>query len=258
MSEVVSEADLNAYIDDQLDNMRRLAVEDYLARNPQLASRVMADLRARDSLRLVLHAPMRAAEGATVEAAARLKHRMMWRSFIGKLRKVAAVGLFMTIGWFAREEVKFLHPGDMETVDEAPVFVADALIAYRTEQMRAEMETPSAQLSYDPAAIEARMNIRIPQLPPNWSVNDVQIFPSHEGGSVEASIVAESLGRISMFAERMDSDRVLPPTLASNGAETTIYWQSGHEAVALTATGSRRPLQRAGWALFANAVTAKP
>ena len=75
MSDPVSEADLNAYVDDQLEIVRRLAVERYLTGNPRLAARVIADLRARDALRLVLRTPMRAAEGRTIEAAGRLKQQ---------------------------------------------------------------------------------------------------------------------------------------------------------------------------------------
>ena len=68
----------------------------------------------------------------------------------------------------------------------------------------------------------------------------MQVFPSHEGGSVEASIIAASLGRISMFAAHVDSDQLQPPAMARNSAETTVYWQKGHEAIALTATGAGR------------------
>ncbi len=253
MSEAVSESDLNAYVDDQLDIMRRLEVEDYLAHNPQLASRVIADLRVRDALKLVLHAPMRAPEAPTIEAATKLKNRMVWRFLIDKLRKVAAIVLFIGIGWLAHEGAGVLHLGTGDTAGEAPVFVADAIIAHRTEQMRRKMETQSHPLTYDPAEIAARMNIEIPKLPSDWAVKDVQIFPSREGDSVEASIVAASLGRVSMFAAHVDSDQLKPPAVASNGAETTVYWQSGHEAVALTANGSGASLQRAGWELFSSA-----
>jgi anti-sigma factor RsiW len=247
----VSESDLIAYVDDQLDIMRRLAVEDYLARNPQLASRVIADLQARDALRLVLRSPMRPPEGPTIEAANKIRNRMRWRRITDALRKVAAVGLFIGIGWFARGETGLLRFGGIEAGDSAPVFVADAIIAHRTEQVRRQMETQSHHQNYDPAEIEARLNIKIPALPSDWAVNDVQVFPSQEGGSVEASINAASLGRISMFAARVDTDRLQPPAMAKHDAETTVYWQKGHEAIALTTTGSVRPLQRVGWALFA-------
>jgi anti-sigma factor RsiW len=256
MSEVVSEADISAYVDDQLDIMRRLAVEEYLARNPQLASRVLSDLRARDALRVVLRAPMRPAERPTIEAATRLKNRMRWRRIADMLRKAAAIVLLIGIGWLAHGEMGLSLIGGSEAGVDPPIFVADAIIAHRTEQMRRQMETQSHHQLYNPAEIEARLNIRIPDLPADWAVNDVQIFPSQEGDSVEASIMAASLGRISMFAARMETDQLQPPALARHGAETTVYWQAGHEAIALTTTGTARPLQRAGWTLFAS--TMKP
>lgn len=253
MSEAVTETDLNAYVDDQLDLVRRLQVEDYLAHNPRLAARIIADLRARDALRIVLRASMRPAEGPTIDAAARLKCRMRWRRIAETLRRVAAIGLLVGIGWFAHDGARLLSLIGPASGAAAPVFVADAIIAHRTEVVRRQMAETRSQI-YNPAEIKARLNIRIPELPANWTVRDVQVFPSHEGDSVEASIVAAALGRVSMFAEHMDTDRVQPPALASHGAERTIYWQSGHQAIALTTSGPSRPLQRVGWALFANAI----
>ncbi len=46
-NEPISQYDLHAYVDDQLDAARRIAVEDYLARHPKRAAEVMADLRSR-------------------------------------------------------------------------------------------------------------------------------------------------------------------------------------------------------------------
>ena len=48
MSDPITEADLLAYIDDQLDPARRIEVEEYLARDPDAAARVMADLSDRE------------------------------------------------------------------------------------------------------------------------------------------------------------------------------------------------------------------
>ncbi|MCE7077887.1 anti-sigma factor, partial [Bordetella bronchiseptica] len=48
--EPVTEIDLNAYVDGQLDPARRIEVEDFLSRHPEEAMRVMADLRQRDAL----------------------------------------------------------------------------------------------------------------------------------------------------------------------------------------------------------------
>jgi anti-sigma factor RsiW len=57
MSDPITEADLLAYVDDQLDVARRIEVEDYLAGNPAKAAEVMADLKDRDALRLAFSSP---------------------------------------------------------------------------------------------------------------------------------------------------------------------------------------------------------
>lgn len=50
MSDPITEIDLLAYVDDQLDPARRIEVEDYLAGHPEAAMQVMIDLKHRDSL----------------------------------------------------------------------------------------------------------------------------------------------------------------------------------------------------------------
>src|SRR3546814_6420800 len=50
----VSEVDLCAYVDGQLDIARRIEVEDYLARHPDAAAALMADLKSSDAMRLAL------------------------------------------------------------------------------------------------------------------------------------------------------------------------------------------------------------
>ena len=52
MTDPITETDLHAFVDGQLDVARRIEVEDYLAGHPEIAARVMADMRARDALAL--------------------------------------------------------------------------------------------------------------------------------------------------------------------------------------------------------------
>ena len=74
MTDPITEVDLHAFIDDQLLPERRLDVEDHLARRPEVAARVMADLRARDALKLAFgQAPMRKPTRLVLEAARRLE-----------------------------------------------------------------------------------------------------------------------------------------------------------------------------------------
>jgi anti-sigma factor RsiW len=58
MSDPITGADLLAYVDDQLDPAKRIEVEEHLARAPDAAAQIMADLKDRDSLRLLHAAPL--------------------------------------------------------------------------------------------------------------------------------------------------------------------------------------------------------
>ncbi|MGO7465393.1 anti-sigma factor, partial [Rhizobium ruizarguesonis] len=48
------DADLNAYVDGELDVARRIQVESYISENPAIAAKVMADLSVRGEMRLAL------------------------------------------------------------------------------------------------------------------------------------------------------------------------------------------------------------
>ena len=52
--DTIIDTDLDAYVDNQLDAAGRLRVETWLARNPDAAARVMADLGMRTTLKLAL------------------------------------------------------------------------------------------------------------------------------------------------------------------------------------------------------------
>src|SRR3954466_14186555 len=105
MSDPVTEADLLAYVDDQLAPTRRIEVEEYLARDPEAAARVMADLKDRDALRLIHAAPLpRPAEGL-FEAAGRLERSLAWQDLSLKLRRIAAMVTLIGFGWFAHGQV---------------------------------------------------------------------------------------------------------------------------------------------------------
>lgn len=68
MNEPISDIDLNAYVDGELDAQRRIEVEAYLEANPDEAARVMHDMRVRDEIRLFIAGP--AVEKAEPELAA--------------------------------------------------------------------------------------------------------------------------------------------------------------------------------------------
>lgn len=250
MTSLVSENDLNSYVDGELEPARLLVVEDYLARNPQVAARVMADLRSRDVLRMALGTALRRAPRQTVDAAGRLETGMFWRGMITRFRKVAAVGFLIAVGWFAHDESGLLHISGSEAAPVPPAFLEDALQAHRTEIIRSRMASQSHSQSYDRDEIFASTRIEMPSLPPAWQVTDVQVFPSHQGASVEAAVQTGSLGRVSLFAAHVDNNVTIQLTMTRNGNDTTFYWQKGSLLFAITGEKAGRPLRRAAHAIF--------
>jgi anti-sigma factor RsiW len=85
----------------------------------------------------------------------------------------------------------------------------------------------------------------MPELPKDWKVSDVQIFPSEFGPSVEMAIREPDGKRLSLFAVRPGAFAVQPVShLALDNAEAA-YWQIGEVAYALIASDKDLELDRA-------------
>ncbi len=244
MSDPITEADLLAYVDDQLDPARRIEVEEHLAHNPDAATRVMADLKDRDTLRLLHAAPLPRPAEPMLAAATRLERALAWRELGLKLRRMAAVVALVGFGWFAHGQVG-LGISDSEASPKPPAFVEDALHAHETALVRARMVSQPETAAYDPAEILTETGIRLPALPEGWQVRDAQVFPSRDGQSVEIAVDAGELGRVSLFAAYVPVFNVIDPTVARSGEEKTVYWQTGQLAYALTGAGSDKAIERA-------------
>ncbi|MXQ14084.1 anti-sigma factor [Microvirga makkahensis] len=244
MSDPVTEADLLAYVDDQLDPARRIEVEEHLAHDPEAAARVMADLKDRDALRLLHAAPLPRPAEPVLAAASRLERALAWQEFWQRLRRVAAVAALVGFGWFAHGQVG-LSVTDSAASPKPPAFVEDALHSHETGLLRARMISQPEVEAYDPAEILTETGIRLPALPDDWQVLDAQVFPSRYGHSIEIVVDAGGLGRVSLFAAQAPVFDVIAPTLASFDTAKAVYWQTGPLAYALTGTGSAIALERA-------------
>jgi anti-sigma factor RsiW len=244
MSDPITEADLLAYVDDQLDPARRIEVEEYLAHAPEAAARVMADLKDRDALRLLHAAPLARPSEPMLRSAVRLERALIRQEFGLKLRRIAAVAALIGFGWFAHGQVG-LGVTDSEASPKPPAFVEDALHSHETGLLRARMVSQPEVEAYDPAEILAETGIRLPSLPKNWQVRDAQVFPSRYGHSIEIAIDAGDLGRVSLFAAQTPVFNVIAPTSARFEKATAVYWQTGQLAYALTGTTSDKSLERA-------------
>lgn len=241
----VIEADLDAYVDDQLDVGRRIEVEAFLAARPEAAARVMADLRTRDELRVALAGAREMPRPATGEAARRLERGLARDRILRTFQRAAAVAAFVAAGWLANEIAGPMSVTKVVASTPPPVYVEDAIRAHGTSVLRASMNSQPEVRDYDPVEIRSATAIVMPNLPGDWDVRDVQIYPSRFGPSVEMAVGTEEFGLVSLFAVRPGTFDVVRPTLAPAGEAWAAYFQIGEVAYALVAAGDPRKLERA-------------
>ncbi|WP_102958059.1 anti-sigma factor family protein [Mangrovicella endophytica] len=229
----ITDADLTAYVDGQLELARRVEVEAYLSTHAGEAMQVMADLRLRNELRAALLAAPLPISVRTGEAASRLERSLKRRVVVRRVARAAVLVLLLGAGWFAHDEFNALSVRSSVAAAPPPAFVADAIRSHRTSEIRADMSSQVESAAYDPAEILSATAIRIPALPKDWKVRDVQVFPSTFGPSLEVSIAAPDAADLSLFAVRPGSFDVLRAATASDGDTTAAYWQVGEVAYAL-------------------------
>ena len=102
-----------------------------------------------------------------------------------------------------------------------------------------------------PSAIETATGIRLPVLPEDWRVSDVQVFPSRHGTGVEITAQAAGLGEVSLFATHRRGSG--PATEIAGAADgTAVTWNGEHCAYALSGSRDEAALRRAAAALAAS------
>lgn len=242
--EPISDFELHAYVDDQLDMPRRIEVEGYLACNPKAAARIMADLRSRDTLRLALGAPPAHQKPDTFDAARRLE-RSLTRARLGRqVRRAATAATLVAAGWFIHAQLSPFGVAESEASPPPPAYVEDAVQSHRIALLRAGMRSQIGMPDYDREEIRSATGVVMPPLPDRWRVLDVQVFPSRDGPSVEMAVQAGDLGTLSLFAVRTGHARDVEPAFAQIGDERVVHWRTGELAYALTGSAPARNLER--------------
>ncbi|ALN72769.1 anti-sigma factor [Aureimonas sp. AU20] len=236
----VLEADLVSYVDDRLAPLRRIEVEAHLATRPDEAARIMADLRLRDELRLALVAPEAPGSRELATLARRLQSGLGRRRRLAVLRRCAAVGVFVALGWLAHEGTGPLAVRQSIASSAPPPFVGDALAAHQTSLVRSTMESQVETPRYDPAEIRAATAITMPEAPRGWRVRDVQVFPSPFGPSVEIALADRAGASHSLFGIRPGGFEVTKPQTTVSGPLAAAFWQQGPVAYALVGPAAER------------------
>lgn len=259
MIDPITDTDLAAFVDGQLDAMRRLDVEAHLARNPEAAARVMADLHGRDALREAFAQSPGAGPERNRALARRLDRARAWRRFGDRLRRAAVIALLVGTGWLAHSDEGLLGvPGTFASPVD-PALVKDAQQAREVARIRARLASQRGTPAYDRAGIEAETGIALPDLPAGWTVRDVQIVPAHHGAGVEVAIDAGSLGELSLFATRSGAGTTgLAHAVTSLGDGGTAYWAGERSSYALSGSRDRAGLDRAARQLAAATERAAP
>ncbi len=216
MNAMITQHDLSAYVDDQLDPWQRIAVEEWLAQHPHEAAAVMADLRLRDELRQIFP-PLPLPRDVRLAGAVGRRSTM---------RKLAPWGLAASVClavWLMFGPVG-LQQGI--AAPPPPSFVEAALSARDASELRLAMISQPEVLHYDATEMRALTGIVIPQVPDTWAMRDVQVFPSPEGPGVAMVFDTPLHGRMSVFIVRALDE---PPELGSTRQQgLDIAWFAHH------------------------------
>ncbi len=228
--EPVSAFEIEAYVDGQLDDERKMAVENYLAANAQIAARVMADLRAMSALRLLAQ-PDQPTPQRLLDAAANLQTRLRRRRW-----------RFPTFGGMAAAATVAAVVMMPAPSDGAPIYVREALMAHQTAMMRARMASQIESPAFDASEIQRSTSIRIPELPKDWTISDVQLFPSDDGPAVLMLVHMPTGEHLSLFAVRSTARQAartkVNPVAVRRGENSVAYWDRDGTSYALTGSAS--------------------
>ena len=252
----ITEGDLLAYVDGQLPAMRRVEVEAHLARHPDDAAQVMADLRDRDALRAA-YAPAPGAGPDRLRAGARrIDRALAWQRVGARLRRAAVIVVLVGAGWLAHTEIGTFGVPETAASTVDPALVEEALQARQAVLVRARAASQRPSGAYDRADLEAATGLALPDLPADWRVRDVQVFPTRTGTGIEVSLTAVGLGDLSLFATRGTASAAGAGAVARSEDGGTATWQSGRTAYALSGPRDGSGLQDAAAGLAAAGIAA--
>ncbi|WP_028745022.1 anti-sigma factor family protein [Rhizobium mesoamericanum] len=230
----IIDADLDAYVDGELDVARRIQVESFLSENPAIAAKVMADLSIRGELRLALASDSPFGRPETRDAARRLERGLTYGRIFHSMQRIAAIGVLVTAGWVAHTSFGAFTATEVAASVPAPAYVEDAVRAYHTAMLRQSVPSQTVA-SYKAEDIRAATAIVMPRLPEDWKISDVQIFPSEFGPSVEMTLKTSQDKQLSLFAVRPGAFAVQSVNHVSLDKAEAAYWQIGDVAYALVA-----------------------
>ncbi len=181
MIDPITDDDLIAFVDGQIDPMRRLDVEAHLAANPAAAARVMAEMHDRDALRACFERVPGPGPDRNMVLARRFDRNLRWRRVASRLKRAAAIAVLVGAGWLAHDEIGRFGVPDTLAATPDPALIADARQARVVAQLRKSIGGQADDPVYDRARLRSATGIDLPALPDGWRVRDIQVFPARHG-----------------------------------------------------------------------------
>lgn len=249
-SHSITEFDLQAYMDGELDDARRIEVEDYLSCHPEAAAELMATLRSTDALRLLAQSQP-APSARLMEDALRLQQglrRQSWRRHALRLTGLAAA---ISVGWIVFSAIQPFGSSSQQSEAATLDFVDEALDARRALSLRQRMESQIEAVHYDPVELWTETKLAMPVLPPDWIVRDVQIYPWDEGYSIGVTLEAEALGIVTLFVAPRPAKATRDFHTVKVGDGMAAFWRTGDMAYALVGQAPEAALRDAARKLLA-------
>jgi anti-sigma factor RsiW len=234
MGERVSDAELQAFIDGQLDMADRIEVERQLQADPEAAAAAFEGLRLRDELRLFMSedAGWPTPDG-TVGRARELSRRLRVRPNGWRLRRAVAAAVLIGAGWFAHAELG-LFVDSVSASPHVPAYATQAAISLETLAAHGAGEPPPGRLSA-PAAPRTGGAVPLPELLDAGSTLLASETVDWEGGTGLAALYRTGEGQlVSLFAAEAPAFEVTWPRGATVDGHPTVFWQSGPYAYAMS------------------------
>lgn len=241
MTVPIGDADLQAYLDDQLDTGGRIEVERWLQDHPEAAAEVMAALGQRDEVRLFLADDSWPAAPATVGLARELQRRLGRRSIRLRLRRGLAAMVLIGAGWWAHTELG-LFVDQVAAAHPVPAFAEEAAETWGAMQLKLATDHPPEVGTMSLPARLTGEQVSLPVLGGGLRALGSDLVPWDGGTAVVALYRSGADQVVSLFAAEAGSFAVAPPEAASVHGMTTVFWQVGPIAYALNGSLPERDL----------------
>jgi len=150
-------------------------------------------------------------------------------SWNGGWRRAAAIAALLACGWVANDLMR-----DMAAPAQAATFVDEASASYSASLARQRMRSQVETTALNRGEIGTATGLHLPEIPQDWSIKDVQVYPSSSGMSVAIVLMTDRAEVVSLFAKRAETPAEKLPLLAHRDRRSVAYWEIGPFAYALT------------------------